>query len=431
MTQASQRPVPDRATTAAGPDGSALTVVEREQLAPAFEVLRSHADQIADAVARQLLDDGQDGYSLGEPGRVEEVRASIREHVRSGIEQLTDQRTPQRRAIDLWRETGRRRAQQGVPMEMVLTTYTTGSRLMWEDLLDSGARLGLPDRVLLRAGRVLWGTLDVQSAVLRDSYRREELAREQRDPARVAEVLDGLIRGRGAEADFAARARSVLGLEHDSALLCLVWLPAQGTSAAPTVVQERLQDAGYVSHWRRHGAHVLGLVPSPDDGSRVRKVLERTARGRVGSAMCRDGLAGVLGAQDSALAAASSLPRGTDAVVDIGDRLPEALLAASPSLTALLVEATVRPLLAVNGVTREVLLETLVAVLRHSGSATYAAEDLLCHRNTVIYRVKRIEELTGLSLDDPRDRLLLTLAATAVGDGLAGPGAAPDQEARP
>lgn len=429
MTQTSHRPGPDPAAEQG--DGTVLlTSAEREVLAPAFDALRSRADHIAEAVAAQLLDGGDLGYGLDEPGRAAELRASIRDHVRAGIERLADQRPAQRRAIDLWRETGRRRAQQGVPMEIVLTTYMIGSRLMWEALLEAGHRLDVPDRALMRAGRLLWSTLDVQGTVLRDSYRREELARDQRDPARVAEVLEGLSQGRGAEADFAARARSVLGLDHDSALLVLVWLPPADGPSTPDLVRERLQDAGYLSHWRRQGAHVLGLVPSPDDGTRVRKVLERTVRGRVGSATCRDGLSGVLAAQDSALAAAVSLPRGSDAVVDISERLPEALLAASPSLTTQLVEATLGPLLSVGGVTREVLLETLVAVLRHGGSATYAAEDLVCHRNTVIYRVKRVEELTGLSLDDPRDRLLLTLAATAIDSGLAGLGSGADGEVR-
>jgi DNA-binding PucR family transcriptional regulator len=40
---------------------------------------------------------------------------------------------------------------------------------------------------------------------------------------------------------------------------------------------------------------------------------------------------------------------------------------------------------------------------------------LFCHRNTVIYRLKQIEQLTGRSLQVPRDRLLLVLALMAIG----------------
>ena len=56
------------------------------------------------------------------------------------------------------------------------------------------------------------------------------------------------------------------------------------------------------------------------------------------------------------------------------------------------------------------------ALLAHDGSAKHAAEALYCHRNTVIYRTRQIEELTGLRLSDPRDKLLLTLGLLAQGD---------------
>lgn len=65
-------------------------------------------------------------------------------------------------------------------------------------------------------------------------------------------------------------------------------------------------------------------------------------------------------------------------------------------------------------------METLRALLRRSGSATLAAEDLICHRNTVIYRTKRLVELTGCSLQDPRGRLMLELAVLAA-DRAGGP----------
>jgi DNA-binding PucR family transcriptional regulator len=36
-----------------------------------------------------------------------------------------------------------------------------------------------------------------------------------------------------------------------------------------------------------------------------------------------------------------------------------------------------------------------------------------CHRNTVIYRMRQISELTGRDLSDARDRLLFSLALMA------------------
>jgi DNA-binding PucR family transcriptional regulator len=52
-----------------------------------------------------------------------------------------------------------------------------------------------------------------------------------------------------------------------------------------------------------------------------------------------------------------------------------------------------------------------VAVLADSGwSASRAARRLFLLRNSVLYRRARIEEITGRRLDDPGQRLLLTLA---------------------
>ncbi len=66
------------------------------------------------------------------------------------------------------------------------------------------------------------------------------------------------------------------------------------------------------------------------------------------------------------------------------------------------------PLLAQPPHVAEVLMQTLAALLDHNGSAKHAAEELFCHRNTVIYRARQIEALTGRRLADPRDKLLLT-----------------------
>ena len=74
MTQTSHRPGPDPAAEQG--DGTVLlTSAEREVLAPACDALRSRAAHLAEAVAAQLLDGGDLGYGLDEPGRAAELRA--------------------------------------------------------------------------------------------------------------------------------------------------------------------------------------------------------------------------------------------------------------------------------------------------------------------------------------------------------------------
>jgi DNA-binding PucR family transcriptional regulator len=102
-------------------------------------------------------------------------------------------------------------------------------------------------------------------------------------------------------------------------------------------------------------------------------------------------------------------------VVSVTDRLPEVLLAGSPQITPLLMQETLGPLLAQPEPLATTLLETLAALLRHDGSPTHAAEELFCHRNTVIYRARQIEQITGRTLTSPRDKMLLGLAMMVSG----------------
>lgn len=56
------------------------------------------------------------------------------------------------------------------------------------------------------------------------------------------------------------------------------------------------------------------------------------------------------------------------------------------------------------------LLRTLNGFFEANGNLAKAAEDLNVHRNTLVYRLERISELTGLDLNDSENRLILHLA---------------------
>ncbi len=59
------------------------------------------------------------------------------------------------------------------------------------------------------------------------------------------------------------------------------------------------------------------------------------------------------------------------------------------------------------------LLKTLEAFFAGLGNLARTAEILHVHRNTLLYRLKRIEEISGLNLDDAEDRLAIWLALKA------------------
>jgi purine catabolism regulator len=55
-------------------------------------------------------------------------------------------------------------------------------------------------------------------------------------------------------------------------------------------------------------------------------------------------------------------------------------------------------------------VQTIDAYFSHHGNISQTAEALFIHRNTLLYRLERIQELTGHDLDQTNTRLALHLA---------------------
>jgi hypothetical protein len=390
--------------------------VER-RIERAWSSLLDQADAIADDITLTLIE--RDPYwSEQRAERQADLRVSTREHIRRGIRTMAGVADPDHRAIDVWRETGRLRARQGVPMDRVLNAYTLGTRTLWEALLRRGwdDKLDIEEHLLLLAGQKLWAALDVQNAILVDSYRRETTRLQRRNLQRQQNFLDGLVEGRGADPEFAREAREELGLGPEEPVVCLVAPfddPLDEPLRAP---EDRLERAGISSHWHVRGGNYFGLVPGGRlAADQLVRLLEPCVSGRVGLVTCAEGVSGFATAYQLASRVADSLPRGTQRLVPLADRLPEVLLAGSPEVIPVLVAETVGPLLYQPQHQARTLLDTLAALLSHDGSPTHAAAALYCHRNTVIYRMKQIESLTGRSLQRPQDKFELTLGLLATG----------------
>ena len=99
--------------------------------------------------------------------------------------------------------------------------------------------------------------------------------------------------------------------------------------------------------------------------------------------------------------------------LNVDDYLPEILLGRSPALAARLQEKVLAPLADHAELART--LQTFVAC-RFDRTATSKA--LHIHRNTLAYRLGRIEEITGLDLGSPRG---LAFVYMAIGIGVGGP----------
>jgi DNA-binding PucR family transcriptional regulator len=73
-------------------------------------------------------------------------------------------------------------------------------------------------------------------------------------------------------------------------------------------------------------------------------------------------------------------------------------------------DSTIGPLLQDEERNRADLLQTLEAFFQCHGNHTQTAEQLSVHRNTLFYRMNRIQEITRLDLNRPDVRLAVHLA---------------------
>ena len=69
----------------------------------------------------------------------------------------------------------------------------------------------------------------------------------------------------------------------------------------------------------------------------------------------------------------------------------------------------VRPLVEHDRERRSDLVKTLRTLFAARGNASEAADRMFWHRNSMLYRLERIQKLTGLDLKDPSVALALRL----------------------
>jgi hypothetical protein len=167
--------------------------------------------------------------------------------------------------------------------------------------------------------------------------------------------------------------------------------------------------------------HAVVVVPAPTVAlwSHALSVAQTEAAVRNGLVLPRApvlGLRALRAAYFGALADASLAVALDFAGPLLGDMelvLPR-MLAALPAADQATLLAPLQPILSLAAPQRSAYVRTLDALHRRGGTQAGAAAVLHLHPNTVRYRMERIEAMTGMRLDDPRDRLRLDLAAMLV-----------------
>lgn len=313
------------------------------------------------------------------------------------------------------RSLGRQRAQEGLPLEALLSAFRLGGRVVWEGFVEASrdGRVDVDQAAVVDSVTAVWEIVDGFSLALSSAYREHEATLLRQDVRARQATLDALVEGKGADAAFEREAATILGLVPKAEAVCIVarWDGQPHTTNAP---EEILRGLGLVSAWHVRAGTEFGIVAAGEqEQPRIVEALRARATVPIGLSPVFSPLREAAGAFRLATLALRTIPNGSLGVVTLAERLPEALVAASPELLPSLAAQTSASFDGLPTHERATYLATVRALLAHMGSSTGAAQELFCHRNTVLNRIERIRALSGSGLDTPRSVLLWTLALIA------------------
>ncbi len=301
-------------------------------------------------------------------------------------------------------ELMRARATAGQPLDDSILAYRRGARMFWESLLDLASE---DDRSLLSEhADTVWGYLedyvDMVVRVFAQAHPDQEDSPSTVGDLRARALFDRLcaqVPLTIEDRDRAAR----LGFDL-AAPACPFTAQLVGASVAGHAdLAARLRTAGALAF--TEGIRVTGLM-SPGFGWRTfladpRLLLAQdlpTPSARLGAA-----------AESLRVLTAIAARSGRRGRVSAEDFLPELLVADSPEVADRIVQRIFGRLGRADPMDLAVTLRCLAA---HGFDSAATAAALPVHINTLLYRISRIERLTGLSLKEPRNRTLVLLAVT-------------------
>jgi sugar diacid utilization regulator len=330
--------------------------------------------------------------------------------------------------LDRIRVAAARRLHQRVSLEAFVHAGRVWARVVWEAVLDS-ARVDRPQErevALELAGRVM-NYIDAVSTTGARAY-LDEL--NDRGLLRQ-DLLDALISGHGDAGETRRQARSLhlrLGENYVVVVLRAAQMEREEANEPPLATRVALDRivAATRNHLRpsaaallagMHQRDVVALYPVSEPGEVVAVKRDCAAlvdslsvEVSVGMSGWHAGMQAIAIAYEEALdaveIAAATGTRGRAVVLE--EVLIEHMLRSSTHADRILAEA-LQPLVDYDRAHQASLVATLRAYVETRLNLTRSAETLRVHPNTVVYRLRRIRELSGRDPGDADDLLVLAL----------------------
>jgi hypothetical protein len=313
---------------------------------------------------------------------------------------------------DVYRRLGRGEMRAGRSLDSLLSAYRLGARVTWRRAAAAGEGSGLEPATLYLLAESIFAYIDVLSGESAEGYALEQTHLAGESELARRRLVRLLVRSPAAEPEVVQAAAREAAWELPRTLAAVALARAAGEEESGRRPQSLRLPVGAISE--NVGEVVCAIVPDPDAPGR-RKQLERAVR----QARVRGGLGTTVAWGDAALSfmrarAALALAPGTpEPLIGAREHAGELLLRADPVLAAEFAAASLAPLDELSPGSRERLTATLAAWLDEQGRLGPAALALGIHPQTARYRLARLRELFGDTLDDPDGRFWLALALRA------------------
>ncbi|HZE39687.1 MAG TPA: helix-turn-helix domain-containing protein [Stackebrandtia sp.] len=365
-------------------------------------------DTLFDRITSRLLTDIP-LYASGAAGTRQQLWSIVEANVHDAFDRLVGNKHDLLAAV----ASGRLRAQQGVPLPDVLTSFRIGYDELWAAMIHEARQEPLiAADEMVDLSHNMFRLHNLVGDTLIHAYREEAqhllLTRERERAALVSVLLSEDI-GLATVVEVA----EMLRLPVEGVFVVVAAATQLGQDPIPRV-DSQLSAVDVASVWQLRQDALVGVL-SLDKPSRVAPALEVLGRHASGPIGVSPVFAPLRRASWALGLAQLVLQRndGAATVEQFQDNPMNVLIASAPDAAHETSRTVLGALLNQPPERRDMLLETFGAWIEAGGSAKATGELLNCHPNTVRHRLRRIELATGKNLARPGDVAELVAACHA------------------
>jgi hypothetical protein len=361
----------------------------------------------------------------------QEIGEQVSEHIGAFVQCARSGAAPGAEGLPFIRVTVARRIDQGIPAEQILDAYRVGHRVLSEIIEEASERVGAGEEVMPSLALPMMRYIEAAWSEVAKSYIRAERRLAADLDRGQSRLVEAMIDGRVTSEDVRLQAGNFpVGPEETYLVMVLHGFPDRKAAALRTS-SRHLSD---VRHVRASAVHVrdddlIALVAlAHDDPLAISALIAQEMRLATTKLGCDPALGVGLPARGpeqvreayrEASAAAGAAGPGntlTLAHASLVDRLT--VMLTTGATPRRLVPDRVRAFIADDLAKHGQLIATIREYAACDLNASRAAAALFVHRNTVLYRLQRVAEHTGLNPHLLPD-LLDLITATRLMQGLA------------